>query len=143
MNAPKNPTEDAIDFRDELLGKNWPNDRDVAAFKGISADAQAEQYVAQARAAGILLGVWSAPQRAFLYPDFQFDSFGNLHPDVTGLLAVLPDQDDRSGWRRTFWLYSPHALLNMESPAAVFARDSQRVLEVARAEFEGDPNTCW
>jgi hypothetical protein len=143
MNDPENPIRAAIQFQNELLRKNWPDDRGVADLSGIRADSEARQYAARARVDGRLLGVWCATRETFLHPDFQFDGAGNLRPDVVRLLAVLPDEDDHGGWRRAFWLYSPHPLLHGQLPAEVFTRDPVRVLGVARLEFHGDRDDGW
>jgi hypothetical protein len=87
--------------------------------------------------------VWSAPARRFVYPAFQFDTRGGIRPEVAGLLKVLPDEDDRGGWQRAFWLYSPHALLEGRTPADVFGHEPQRVIQVAKCHFDADPNAGW
>ncbi|ABE29367.1 hypothetical protein DR64_1317 [Paraburkholderia xenovorans LB400] len=133
----------AIDFRDELFGRNWPDDTGIGQFAALPASEDVRDYAARARAAGILLGMWCAPRRAFVYPEFQFDPVGKLRPDVAELLAILPNDDDRGGWRRTFWLYSPHAYLDGQSPAEVFGSDPARVLDAARDEFAGDHDAHW
>lgn len=133
----------ALDFRDELLGMNWPDDSEVGRFAGLPASADAGEFTARARAAGTLMGVWSAPRRAFVYPAFQFDQSGKLVPDVAELLALLPKEGDEDGWRRAFWLYSPHAYLGDQSPADVFGSDPMRVLRVIQEEFHADPDTAW
>jgi hypothetical protein len=97
----------------------------------------------KARAKGALLGVWSAPLRGFVYPDFQFDRSGNLRMDVAELLAVLPCDNDSGGWRRAFWLYSPHALLDGQTPADVFAGAPKRVIKAAQNEFWGNLDAAW
>ncbi|SIO48365.1 hypothetical protein SAMN05444172_2257 [Burkholderia sp. GAS332] len=134
----------AIRFRDEILGKGWPDARHVAELAGFSTEQKRTAYAIQARATGALLGAWSAPQHRFIYPDFQFNRLGILRKDVAELLAALPpNNDDRGGWRRVFWLYSPHPLLDGQTPADVFANAPVRVIEVARVEFQGDPGTAW
>ncbi|OAJ52498.1 hypothetical protein A6V36_13910 [Paraburkholderia ginsengiterrae] len=137
------PTTAAIEFRDELLEKGWPDDRRIAELAGEAPCPGVATYAVQARARGSLLGVWSAPTHCFLYPDFQFDSSGDIRKDVAELLAVLPGEDDRGGWRRTFWLYSPHALLDDRAPAEMFMDDPMRVITVAREEFLSDPEAIW
>ena len=136
-------TVSAIEFRDELLEKGWPNDHRVAELAGKTPGPEATTYAIRAQASGDLLGVWSAPRYCFLYPDFQFDRSGAIRKDVAGLLAVLPSGDDRGGWRRTFWLYSPHALLDDRTPAEIFIADPARVIAVAREEFLGDREATW
>ncbi|RZF24388.1 hypothetical protein EVC45_39095 [Paraburkholderia sp. UYCP14C] len=133
-----------IEFRDQLLGKGWPDARHVAELVGTPLEQAETAYTIQARATGALLGVWSAPLHRFIYPDFQFSSSGALMQDVARLLAALPtNRDDPGGWRRAFWLYSPHPLLNDQTPADVFATAPLRVVEVAADEFLSDPEATW
>jgi hypothetical protein len=133
----------AIKFRDELLEKGWPDNHRVAGLAGKASGPEATTYAIRAQASDDLLGVWSAPRHCFLYPDFQFDRSGAIRRDVAGLLAVMPREDDRGGWRRTFWLYSPHALLDDRTPAEIFIDDPTRVIAVAREEFLGDREATW
>lgn len=135
-------TVSAVEFRDELLEKGWPNDHGVAELAKAPGP-EATTYAIRAQASGDLLGVWSAPRHCFLYPDFQFHRSGAIRKDVAALLAVLPGEDDRGGWRRTFWLYSPHALLDGRTPAEIFIDDPTRVIAVAREEFLGDCDATW
>jgi hypothetical protein len=134
---------EAINFRDELLRNRWPDDSRVAGSIGSPPSADATALLADARAAGLLLGVWSEAECGFVYPDFQFDRFGKLRPEVSALLMILPDDDDRGGWRRTFWLYSPHALLDGLRPVEVFISDPDRVLNAAVQEFLADRDSAW
>ncbi|EIF28511.1 hypothetical protein BCh11DRAFT_03930 [Burkholderia sp. Ch1-1] len=136
-------TAAATEFRDELLETWWPDDHRVAELAGMVPGLEAATYAIQARMNGDLLGVWSAPRHCFLYPDFQFDRSGAIRKDVAGLLAVMPGEDDGGGWRRTFWLYSPHALLDDRTPAEIFIDDPTRVIAVAREEFLGDCEATW
>lgn len=133
----------AIDFRNELLERGWPDDRRVAELSGKASDPEASTYAGQARARGALLGVWSVQLQGFVYPDFQFDHLGAIRKDIAALLAVLPGDNDHNGWRRTFWLYSPHALLDGQPPADVFPDSPMRVIKVAQVEFRGDPDAAW
>jgi len=136
--------QEAIAFRNELLSRNWPDGKRVAEMAGAGSRSNPHQYAARQRSNGALLGVWVAAERTYRHPEFQFDAHGAIRPAVADLLKVLPDNDeDRNGWRRAFWLYSPHALLSGETPAEVFALDPQRVVEAAREEFCGDPNAHW
>jgi hypothetical protein len=139
-----NAHQAAIDFRNELLAKGWPDGKRVAEMAGTTVRKNPAQYATRLRASGALLGVWDAPERTFRHPDFQFDAHGQLRSEVAELLALLPGaDDDRGGWRRAFWLYSPHAQLGNETPAAVFPRDARRVIEVAKGEFRGDRDARW
>ncbi|MEX3791377.1 hypothetical protein [Paraburkholderia sp. BR14374] len=142
--SPAKSHQAAIDFRNELLAEGWPDGKRVAEMAGASVGKNPAQYAARLRSGGALLGVWDAPERTFRHPDFQFDTHGQLRSEVAKLLAVLPGaDDDRGGWRRAFWLYSPHAQLGNETPAAVFPRDAERVIEVAKREFRGDRDARW
>lgn len=136
-------TVSAIEFRDELLEKGWPDDQRVAELAGNAPGSEATTFATRAQVSGDLLGVWSAPRHCFLYPDFQFDRSGAIRKHVARLLAVLAGEDDRGGWRRTFWLYSPHALLDDRTPAEIFIDDPTRVIAVAREEFLGDREATW
>lgn len=133
----------AVDFRDRLLRRNWPGENGIGQFVDVPAGGNVGELAARARETGKLLVVWCEPRRGFVYPTFQFDRMGKLLPDVTDLLAILPSDDDRGGWRRTFWLYSSHAHLEDRSPAEVFGIDPARALDVAREEFTRDADTNW
>ncbi|MFP3606071.1 hypothetical protein [Paraburkholderia sp. SIMBA_053] len=136
--------QEAIALRNELLAKNWPDGKRVAEIVGAASRSNPHQYAARLRANAALLGVWVAAERTYRHPDFQFDDNGVLHPALADLLKALPrNEEDRNGWRRAFWLYSPHPLLLGEAPAEVFGHDPQRVVEVAREEFSGDPHAHW
>lgn len=136
-------TVSAIEFRDELLRKGWPDAHRVAELADKMQGPEAATYAIRARASGGLLGAWSAACHCFLYPDFQFHGSGAIRKDVARLLAVLPSKYDRGGWRRTFWLYSPHVLLGDRTPAEVFIDEPMWVIDVAREEFLGDCEASW
>jgi hypothetical protein len=134
----------AIEFRDALLDRPWPDAARAVALLGARVEpAGATAYVARLCARQALLGVWSKRDQAFRYPDFQFDARGQLRPRLAALLGNLPGGADRGGWRRAFWLYSPHARLDGQAPAEVFVSDPERVIDVARQEFKGDRNANW
>lgn len=141
-----NPRLAAIEFRNELLRLRWPNSVRVAELNGIEAESGA-QWARDMRRAGELLGVWSAPAREFVHPDFQFDQYGKLrHAEVRALLALLalcPDftqEADRGGWKRAFWLYgkSPRLLDpagEMQAPAPRFSANPDVVIALASEEL--------
>jgi hypothetical protein len=133
----------AVEFRDRLLANNWPDDTTVAERMDAQLRIDARHALTGMRLGGMLLGVWSAPRECFIYPDFQFDNDGRLIPEISMLLRILPAEDDDSGWRRAFWLYSPHALLDGSTPSEIFALDPLRILEVANAEFNTSPDSGW
>jgi hypothetical protein len=140
---PESAPPAAIEFRDELLGKGWPDDRRVAELADKAPRPGATTDAVQAQMSGNLLGVWSAPEHCFIYPDFQFTRSGAIRQEVAELLAILPSDDDGAGWRRAFWLYSPHTLLDHRTPAEIFADDPTRVITVAQEEFLSDPKVTW
>ncbi|MEX3975376.1 hypothetical protein [Paraburkholderia caribensis] len=133
----------AIDFRERLLANNWLDESCLLGLAGTSHGVDAKSAFTSLRSGGVLLGVWSARSACFLYPDFQFDDDGRLIPEVSLLLQILPAEGDGAGWRRAFWLYSPHALLDGSTPSSIFAFDPQKILEVARAEFNAAPHSGW
>ncbi|PMS14461.1 hypothetical protein C0Z18_31395 [Trinickia dabaoshanensis] len=131
-------------FRDELLAKDWPDDLRLAKMARLSHSENIERFAARLRSNGTLFGVWVAHEHAFRYPDVQFDVLGNVKPEVADLLRLLPGEDeDRGGWRRAFWLYSPHALLDGRTPAEVFQSQPRLVVDVARREFAADGDSSW
>jgi hypothetical protein len=135
----------AIEFRNALLDRPWPDAARVVALLGARIEpGGATAYVARLCARRALLGVWSERDQAFRYPDFQFDARGQLRPRLAALLANLPGgAEDRGGWRWAFWLYSPHARLDGQVPAEVFVSNPERVIDVSRQEFKGDRNASW
>ncbi|WP_277185174.1 hypothetical protein [Caballeronia sp. BR00000012568055] len=137
------PEQAAIDFRNQLLAKNWRDGKGVAALLGMATEvANPNQYAYRLRKDGALFGVWSAKDRGYRYPDFQFER-GMLRPETAELLSVLAALEDSGGWRIAFWLYSPHALLDGNKPADVFVTAAQRVIDVARQEFGGEQDAGW
>lgn len=133
----------SVDFRESMLANNWPDESSLLGLVKTSLGADAKSAFALMRSVGVLLGVWSARRECFLYPDFQFDDDGRLIPEVSLLLQILPDERDDAGWRRAFWLYSPHALLDGIVPSSIFALDPLKILEVAKAEFNASPDSGW
>ncbi|MGY6184453.1 hypothetical protein ACW9YQ_07250 [Paraburkholderia strydomiana] len=133
----------AIDFRERLLANNWPDESQLLELLKGPDGTDAKYDLTRMRSGGVLLGVWSARRGCFLYPDFQFDDDGRLIPEVSLLLRLLPAEGDDDGWRRAFWLYSPHALLDGRAPSSIFALDLRKILEVAKAEFIVSSDEGW
>lgn len=84
-----------------MLRQNWPDHNGIGQFADIPDGENVEAYAVCARAPGQLLGVWAGHRRAFVYPTPRFDRMGKLRPDVAELLAILPSDQVRAGWRRT------------------------------------------
>ncbi|WP_239482737.1 hypothetical protein [Paraburkholderia sp. C35] len=132
-----------FDFRERLLANNWPDASQLLGLLKSSDSADAQYVFSLMRSNGVLLGVWSTPRERFLYPDFQFNNDGQMISEVSLLLRILPAEGDDAGWRRAFWLYSPHALLDGCSPSLIFAADPRKILEVAKAEFNASSDEGW
>jgi len=99
----------------------------------------ANNTASRLRRRGELLGAWDG--REYLHPAFQFDRrTGQVMPEMKDLIELLPK--DRGGWRQTFWLFQPHALLDGKRPADVFPTDPHAVIEAARSTF-APGNTNW
>jgi len=130
--VPLSPAAAAARRREDLLARGWPTSIAVGEALGASNPAQ---FVAELRAAGALLGAWSAPQGTFVHPDCQFDPSGNPLPVMRELLSILPSSGDEGGWRRTFWLYGERDALGGLAPADLLRSDARQVLELARLEF--------
>jgi hypothetical protein len=120
--------------REILLARGWPTSREVGLQLGSRVP---ETYAANLRAAGRLLGAWSAKASTYVHPDCQFeDDGGRIRTSVRELLAALPAVDDEGGWRRTFWLYGPREEFRGRTPAELLVTDPAQVLELARLEFD-------
>jgi len=136
--------EASLEIRERLLASNWPDESKLLQLIKTSSRGQdANSALTLMRSEGVLLGVWSTPNECFLYPNFQFDNDGRLIPEVSLLLQILPAEGDDRGWRRAFWLYSPHAWLDGRAPSSIFAIDPLRIVETANAEFNASPDAGW
>ena len=150
--APADPAAAGAVLREELLALDWPTSETVGRYNHSGANNPA-QWAAAKRASGELLGVWSPRGRTYRHPGFQFPQ-GLLSKRVKALLTALNalpgfnDVDDAGGWRRAFWLYGAKAALagkdgRPRTAAEVFPIDPERVIALARAEAEVDPNDHW
>jgi hypothetical protein len=83
-----------------------------------------------------MLGAWWASRQTYVHPACQFGLGGEPLPVIQELLQILPSVGDDSGWRRTFWLYGKREALGGMAPADLLSHDPQRVIELARIEFE-------
>jgi hypothetical protein len=120
--------------RDYVLGQPAYLSSEVHDLLGGGADIPNKNEMAKRlRQGGQLLGIWNGHE--FCHPKFQFTRTGQLDPRFEHLLLILPEHEDRAGWRRAFWLYFPNELLGDREPAAVWSEDPQSVLDAARDEF--------
>ena len=130
----------ALQRRDELLrDEKWLTAAEVHERLGGSSGApDAHSRVSRLRQAGELLGVWDGSR--FLFPLFQFypdSEGGRLIPTMKDLLAMLPNnEEDKSGWRRAFWLFQCHASIKDGGrPADALRTDPRAVLRAAHSTF--------
>lgn len=129
------PAEAAKRKRDAFLDRNWPTSKDIGLQLG-SDESGAARRAADLRARGQLLGAWSSRSRTYVHPDCQFDEAHQLRPVMRDLLALLPTEGDDGGWRRVFWLYGSREALDDQAPADLLGSAPERVLALAREEFE-------
>lgn len=129
----------------QLMAQGWPNSAEVGAQLGSVSGKNPAQYASQLRMQNRLFGTWSAADRTYRHPTFQFDATGLVLPRLPELLEALVDDDDNRGWRRTLWLYGGSDQLEGRSPAAAFADDPDRVIALARAERtrQESPDATW
>jgi len=127
------PAQAAQQRREAFLARFWPTSAAVGTTLGAI---NPGQCAADLRKAGRLLGAWSPSQRTYVHPDCQFGPSGDPLPAMQELLQILPSAGDDSGWRRTFWLYGKREALGGMAPANLLSHDPQRVIELARIEFE-------
>lgn len=140
-------------LRDELLGLGWPTSAEVGERHGSKAGNKG-QWAKDRRDRGELFGVWSANERTFRHPDFQFDETGAIRPLVKDLIAALSvnpqftPEADKGGWRRAFWLHGATLALAgangaARAPADVFVTEPGAVIHAARATAEADTHDAW
>lgn len=112
--------------RVRLLHSGWPTSKTVAA-QARSRSRNSGQWAKDKRTAGQLLGVWSAQERTYRHPDFQFELDGSLRGEVKELLSAMAKnpawrpEADANGWRRAYWLYQP--LRSLSEAAIKFASE--------------------
>lgn len=140
--SPTSALEAARQRRAQLIKEeHWLNAGEVHQQQqgGSPSAPGANNTASRLRRGGKLLGAWDG--REYLHPVFQFDhETGSVMPEMKELLEILPK--DQSGWRQVFWLFQPHALLDVRRPADVFQADQQSVIKAARSTFEPG-NTNW
>lgn len=163
------PVAAAIGRRDALLvrahDERWPDSAAAGRLLGSSSDAGGKQKAFRERAALRLLGVWSAPDRTFYHPPFQFTDGGAVRPEFIELLQALAEnpalthEQDANGWNRLSWLTRRRAELSerglaedavadgvpehedtlddtARTPETVFASDPAAVIALAREDAE-------
>ncbi len=163
------PIAAAIGRRDALLvrarDERWPDSAAAGRLLGSSSDAGGKQKAFRERAALRLLGVWSAPDRTFYHPPFQFTDGGTVRPEFIELLQALAEnpalthEQDVNGWNRLSWLTRRRAELSerglaedaaadgvpehedtlddtARTPETVFASDPAAVIALAREDAE-------
>lgn len=86
------------------------------------------------RDADLVLGLWDAGSRSWLYPRFQFELGDGVAPEMAALLELLP-KGDGLGWGRLKWLLTPNEHVNHQPPIEVFESDPDAVIAAAREQF--------
>lgn len=120
--------------RDYVIGQPAYSSAEIGQRFGGDGSQHEADVARWLRQTGQILGIWNG--REFRHPKFQFATL-QLDSRFAELLAVLPAlREDRTGWRRAFWLYFPNELLEDREPAAVWVEDPQAVIAAARTEFE-------
>ncbi|BDU21584.1 hypothetical protein DYGSA30_30410 [Dyella sp. GSA-30] len=128
-------------YRDSLLEKAraeaWPTSEMAGRRLGAPAASACKELAAKERALGRLLGVWSASDRTFYHPPFQFASDGSVHPRFSELLKALSQipslthSADPGGWERLGWMYelrgslSELSLAEAASSSGIAEREGQ------------------
>ena len=163
------PVAAALGRRDALLARahdeRWPDSAAAGRLLGSSSDAGGKQKASRERAARRLLGVWSAPDRTFYHPPFQFTDGGTVRPEFIELLQALAEnpalthEQDANGWNRLSWLTRRRTELSARglaedaaadgvpehedtlddtarTPETVFAFDPEAVIALAREDAE-------
>jgi len=149
----RTPAQASAALRDELLGLGWPTSAEVGESHGSKAGNKG-QWAKDRRDRGELFGVWSATERTFRHPTFQFDETGAIRPLVKELISALSANPefapaaDKGGWRRAFWLYGPTLALAgangaARRPADVFVTEPAAVIQAARATSETGTDDAW
>jgi hypothetical protein len=122
--------EALIRARKEMLDQVDLYSSEALAYATASASMNASQFPANQRGAEKLFGVRFG--QAWHYPKFQFDTNGNILPEMKSVLAALvPDQQ---GWDRLQWFLEPHASLDGRTPFDVWKTDRNKVIEAANTE---------
>lgn len=126
----------ALDDRDDLLKSvTWLNSAKVAQLARAGAESNPEQYASRLRREKRLFGVRYKGEN--LYPEFQFQQGGDVHPAIERPLEILPVTG--ANWTAAFWLFQPHGRFGGKSPAEVFQKRSSEVVESAREDFVTGP----
>lgn len=86
------------------------------------------------------------PVPCYCYPTWQVLPDGRPVVQMAEILTVLRELGSferepngmrrTTGWGEVEWFLSPHILLDGATPAKALAIDPQKVLQVARAEFD-------
>jgi hypothetical protein len=91
---------------------------------------------AQARREGRIFAAWDGAR--FHYPSFQFDAAGQPRSLAQELVRVLPsDESNMVGNEACLWVFQPDGALDGHSPAELFPKDPERVIDLARRRRDG------
>lgn len=140
MSKPINlpPDTSASQARRAEFVASWWRESEVLERFGIEPDT-----LTQWRRRRRVLAVWHPPENQYYYPPNQFDDTGPRR-EMSAVLGYLNNQGfSYSGWGEIEWLYTPHVLLDGQTPDDVLLHDPRRVLRVIHEEFLEDPDARW
>lgn len=104
-------------FDSDTVGRHLSGDAQHAAPRIVAGHARNE---------GRIIGAWDG--RAFRYPAFQFDDFGQPLKRLPELISISPTDADGSRRNAMLWLFAPDGALGERSPAEVFPIEPGRVI---------------
>lgn len=130
----------------EALAAKWLSSAQVSARLGLISR-HGDNDATELRRQGKLLAVYMAqPVPCYCYPTWQFLPDGRPVVQMAEILTVLRELGSferepngmrrTTGWGEVEWFLSPHILLDGATPAKALAIDPQKVLQVARTEFD-------
>ncbi|QBB69456.1 hypothetical protein ELE36_03175 [Pseudolysobacter antarcticus] len=128
------PLEVARQVRNDLLrDQSWLTPAEVISRLNVAiCDADPVEYLSHLKQEKRLLGVIFRNQH--LYPAFQFQTDGSIHPSMPEVLAFTPLT--RLGWQTVFWFFQPTGYLRGAQPAQRLAIDPQSVVCAAQRDFD-------
>jgi hypothetical protein len=109
----------------------WYTAAEVAAKVGASNESDPSQFASQLRLERRLFGVLYHGE--YLYPAFQFQTDGSVHPFVARILTYF--LESTYGWAAVFWFFQPSGHLDGARPADLLQKDPGKALRAAEKDF--------
>jgi hypothetical protein len=105
---------------------------EVARILGVSKTRALDRYHE-----GSLIGVRSGKQNAIKFPNWQFDKVGNVRHGVSETISIFRQVPSLTDWTIfTFFLTPRESLENRRPLDLLLAGESERVVNLARADVE-------